>query len=354
MRYTIAPPGLVPLRSTLFSLADVPDLRALAELWPDARDIWMGAGPVPEIFHRALICLAWLVRLRVVPTLTPLARFMSFTSNRFSWGEHRGGMFIEVGGVAADGAVLKRSWHLLAEGDDGPLIPSMAVAAIIAKFLDGATPVAGARAATRDVELDDYEALFTGRTIKFGTRERIENSAPLYERVLGTAWRRLPGAIRSMHSVKTDLIAEGRADIDRGNGMLPRAIGWIMGFPKAGREIPVSVQFKAVGGVETWTRDFGGARFSSKQFEGKGRSQFLLHERFGPLCFAMALVAEEEGLRLVLRRWNCFGVPLPMRLCPRSDSYEIVADGRFRFHVEISLIWVGLVVRYRGWLVPRS
>ena len=267
------------------------------------------------------------MRLRVFPTLTPLARLMSFMSNRLSWGEHRGGMFIEVEGVTADGAVLQRSWHLLAEGDDGPLIPSMAVAAIIAKFLDGTAPVAGARAATRDVELDDYDALFAGHTIKFGTRERIQNSAPLYERVLGAAWMRLPGAIRSMHDVKTDLIAEGRADIDRGKGLLARAIAWLMGFPKAGREIAVTVKFKLADGVETWTRDFGGRRFSSRQFEGRGRSQYLLHEPFGPLCFAMALVADEERLRLVLRRWSCFGVPLPMRLCPR---YGQLRNGRRR------------------------
>jgi len=28
---------------------------------------------------------------------------------------------------------------------------------------------------------------------------------------------------------------------------------------------------------------------------------------------------------------------VPMWLCPRSDSYETVEDGRFRFHVEISV-----------------
>jgi saccharopine dehydrogenase-like NADP-dependent oxidoreductase len=33
-RFTIAPPGRIPLKSTLFSLVDVPDLRALPELWP--------------------------------------------------------------------------------------------------------------------------------------------------------------------------------------------------------------------------------------------------------------------------------------------------------------------------------
>jgi hypothetical protein len=34
--------------------------------------VWIGAGPVPEILHRALNGLAWLVRLRLLPSLPPL------------------------------------------------------------------------------------------------------------------------------------------------------------------------------------------------------------------------------------------------------------------------------------------
>jgi Saccharopine dehydrogenase NADP binding domain len=62
LRYTIAPPGHPPLESRSFSLVDVPDLRALALLWPQAKDIWMGAAPVPEMLHRGLAGLAWNVR----------------------------------------------------------------------------------------------------------------------------------------------------------------------------------------------------------------------------------------------------------------------------------------------------
>jgi len=114
IRFTIAPPGRLPLRNTLFSLVDVPDLRALAELWPEANSIWMGAGPVPELLHRALAALAWLVRLRLVRSLLPLAPLMHLASNRLAWGEHRGGMFVEVEGVLASGTSTRRSWHLLA------------------------------------------------------------------------------------------------------------------------------------------------------------------------------------------------------------------------------------------------
>ena len=102
MRFTIAPPGKVPLKSTLFSLVDVPDLRALAELWPQAKTIWMGAGPVPEILHRALIGLAWLARIGLVRSLSPLAPLMHWATNRLRWGEHRGGMFVAVEGTGQD------------------------------------------------------------------------------------------------------------------------------------------------------------------------------------------------------------------------------------------------------------
>ena len=172
VRYTIAPPGRVPLKRTLFSLVDVPDLRVLAELWPQARTIWMGAGPVPEVLHRALIAFAWLARWRVVRSLSPLAPLMSFVMGKVRWGEHRGGMFVEVDGVRPDGTPSTRSWHLLAEGDDGPLIPSMALQAVIERALDGRPPPPGARSAARDLELDDYAALFAGRTIfdAFATR----------------------------------------------------------------------------------------------------------------------------------------------------------------------------------------
>jgi hypothetical protein len=140
LRYTVAVPGLVPLGDRLFSLVDVPDLQALATLCPEVDEIWMGAAPVPEMLHRVLAALAWLARLHLLPTLAPLARLMHAATNRIRWGEHRGGMFVEVEGVDASQAPLKRSWHLLAEGDDGPLIPSMAIEAIIRNALRGRVP----------------------------------------------------------------------------------------------------------------------------------------------------------------------------------------------------------------------
>ncbi|WP_137930205.1 SDR family oxidoreductase [Mesorhizobium comanense] len=352
MRYTIAPPGRVPVKNTLFSLVDVPDLRALGELWPQARTIWMGAGPVPEILHRALIGLAWLVRIGLVRSLSPLAPLMHWATNRLRWGEHRGGMFVEVEGADGTGAPVRRSWHLLAEGNDGPLIPSMAVEALVRKALDGRAPAPGARAAVNDLDLADYEMLFANKTIYPGFRDdsAAGPGKPLYAALLGHAWQALPDEIRAMHD-RTET-AEGRASVERGSNIFSRLIAWAVGFPGAAADIPVHVHFGTDGDGETWTRAFGTHSFSSRQLLGRGRSQRLLCERFGPLTFAMALVTREEKLALVLRGWSLLGLPLPMWLCPRSTSYETVEDGRFRFHVEISHPFTGLIVRYRGWLEP--
>jgi saccharopine dehydrogenase-like NADP-dependent oxidoreductase len=352
MRFTIAPPGRLPLRNTLFSLVDVPDLRALVKLWPGTKRIWMGAGPVPEILHHALIALSWLVRRRVTAGLSPLAPLMHFVTNRLRWGEHRGGMFVEVEGVAAAGGAAKRSWHLVAEGDDGPLIPSMAVQAIVRRVTGGRAPSPGARAAVQDLELDDYEKLFEGRQIVTGVRDEPGEAAPLYARVLSAAWDELPAEIRAMHDVHDMAVAGGRGSVERGSGLLARLAAALIGFPKAASDIDVSVRFDVAEGRETWTRSFGQHSFHSEQFVGTGRSERLLCERFGALTFAMALVVEQGRLHLVLRRWSAFGIPLPMFLCPRSTAFETAEDGRFRFHVEIGHPLTGLIVRYRGWLAP--
>jgi hypothetical protein len=177
LRYTIAPPGYAPLAPRLFSLVDVPDLRALATLWPQAQEIWMGAAPVPELLHRGLIALAWMVRRRFIPSLLPLAPLFHFGTNHVRWGKHRGGMFVEVDGVDASERPMQCSWHLLAEGDDGPYIPSMAVEAIVRNALDGRPPMRGARAAVRDLELEDYARVFAGRKIHTGFRGQTASEA---------------------------------------------------------------------------------------------------------------------------------------------------------------------------------
>jgi uncharacterized protein DUF4166/saccharopine dehydrogenase-like protein len=355
-RFTIAPPGYLPLDPVRFSLVDVPDLTVLSQLWPDVRTVWMGAGPVPAIWHRALNAFAWLVRLRVLPSLSSFAPLMYRAINWLSFGEHRGGMFVAVEGVGPGGERIERSWHLVAEGPDGPLIPSMAAEAVVRNCLAGRSPAAGARPAVADLELTDYEPLLARKRIATGFRQEQPSDprAPLYKRILGDAWNSLPAPLQAMHDLDRELIAEGFAEVERGGGWLARLVGWAIGFPAAGRDIPVVVSFRAKGGREIWTRTFAGRSFTSIQETGTGRFERLLCERFGPMTFGMALVWEDNRLKLVQRRWSLCGVPMPRALGPRSNAYEFAVDGRFHFHVEIGHVLTGLIVRYRGCLVPRT
>ena len=126
----------------------------------------------------------------------------------------------------------------------------------------------------------------------------------------------------------------------------------VLGFPEAGQDIPVQVSFTSKGGGELWQRTFAAKSFSSFQSEGRGLSERLLCEQFGPITFAMALVVEPDKLSLVIRRWSFLGIPLPVFLAPMGNVFEDTAEGRFCFHVEIKHPMTGLIVRYQGWLVP--
>lgn len=353
LRFSIAPPGGLPLGSRRFSLVDAPDLWALPQLWPSLRDVWTGAGTAPEIALRALNACAWLVRLRLLPSLAPFGRAMHWVSNRIRWGEHRGGMFVEVSGET-EGRRVVRTWHMTAEGDDGPFIPSMACAAIIGHCVAGKRPTPGARAGTRDVELSDYAALFARRAIRSGVREATTATLPLYRRLLGEAYDALPAPLQEMHDLKHGMSVEGVATVTRGKGLLARLAAALVGFPQAGENVPLRVDFKSENGRERWTRTFAGRAFHSTQEQGRGRYEWLVCERFGPLCAGMALVAEGGRLRLIVRRWSVFGIPMPRWLAPRGNSYEYAENGRFHFHVEIAHPFTGSIVGYRGWLVPRD
>ncbi|WGM46501.1 hypothetical protein KOAAANKH_01370 [Brevundimonas sp. NIBR10] len=357
-RYVIRPPGEVPLPSLRFSLVDVPDLRILPKLWPGLQDVWMGAGPVPEILHRALNGLALLVRWGVVPSLRPLSGLFHKAINILRWGDHRGGMYVSAEGLRGTSPVTQ-SWHMIAEGDDGPLIPSMAAEALIRRALAGHPPAPGARAATNELELADYERLFAGRAIVTGRREDRPGEAaetpgaqPLYRHVLGEAYDRLPATVRALHDAPVSV--EGMATVERGSNPLGGLVADLFGFPKAGR-VPVRVDFERTSdGGEIWRRTFDGRAFESRQCEGRGRWEGLIRESFGPVTVGLALLVRDGRLELVVRRWSVLGVVMPRRWGPLGPAYETDEDGVFAFTVTMAHPWLGVLVSYRGRLVAAT
>ncbi len=354
MRFTIAPPGQVPLGRIRFSLVDAPDLRVLPLLWPGVRSVWVGAGPAPAVLHRGLSALAWLVRLKLVPSLAPLAALFHAAINLLRWGEHRGGMFVAVTGCDAQGRPMARAWHMVAEGADGPFIPSMAAAAIVRRMLDGPKPAPGARPAAGELELDDYEAQFAARRIASGCRDAETAGRPLFQRILGEAWTGVPAPLRALHERSGTHRWQGLAAVERGRGALAQLAAALFRFPRAAQSVPLRVDISARGVGETWRRTFGPRSFTSRLALGQGRRDGLLVERFGPFAFGIALVPDGTTLRYVVRRWSLFGIPLPNAWAPGGATREFDDGGRFGFDVEIRHGLMGLIVRYKGWLVPAA
>ncbi|MFI8718559.1 DUF4166 domain-containing protein [Stenotrophomonas sp. NPDC077464] len=174
----------------------------------------------------------------------------------------------------------------------------------------------------------------------------------LYQQLLNDAFDALPAQVQALHRPTAPQRWAGVAEVRRGRGVLARLVAALFGFPKAGVNVPVSVTFTAERGGERWTRDFAGRRFSSWQRRGSGRDDCLLVERFGPIDVSLALLQQGDRLLLVPRRWAVLGIRLPNALLPQGSTFETEVDGHFVFHVEIAAPLVGLIVAYRGTLLP--
>lgn len=350
-RYTISPPGYMPLRNKHFSLVDIPDLELFPASLPNLETVWFGAGAVPESLHKLLNGLARLRAVLRLPSYVKFAPLFKAVLDRCSFGEHRGGMFVEVSGEVDEGTIT-RSWHLIAEGDDGPYIPSMASAALIKAWTVGRSPKIGARPATHELELADFEPFFAARSIHTGMRE--DSAAPrcVHEAVLGSAYLKLPNALQHLHGPDQPLCWRGKAQVERGTGFLSKIIALFIGFPNSTEETDVQVDFKITKNGEHWQRNFNGHTFSSFQSVGHGRHKHHVMERFGIITVALALAIEDERLKIIPRAWSCLGVPLPRFLLPQGDTFEHAADGVFNFDVTIKAPIIGHIVSYCGWLKP--
>jgi hypothetical protein len=148
----------------------------------------------------------------------------------------------------------------------------------------------------------------------------------LYRRVLGEAWDSLPEPLRAMHDLDGERSADGVAVVERGSGLLARLVAFVIGLPPAAANIPVTVSFRVRHGREHWQRNFAGRVFSSVQAQGRGRSERLLCERFGPLNFVMALVARANACG----SWSAAGACAGFRCRARWRRAETRTSSRRR------------------------
>jgi NAD(P)-dependent dehydrogenase (short-subunit alcohol dehydrogenase family) len=326
------------------AICDVPDLTLLPGRYKGRPAVRFRAGTELDVENVGLWLLSWPVRWRWLASLRRLTAPALWAQRALGWiGGERSAMRVVVKGWRGETAI-RRIWTIMAERGDGPWIPTLAVPLLAAK-LDSLAP--GAHSAAGSLGLEEFERAFAPLAIATAIEE--EEIPPLYARVMGKDFPFLPPTVRALHLVNGDLAASGMAEVVRGRRLIARLLCWIMRFPAAAAEVPVSIWMREEGGVETWRRDFGGTAFSSRLAQKGGR----LTERFGPIRFGFALHREPDGLTMHFARWWLGPLPMPRFLMPRGTAREYEAEGRFHFDVPIALPLVGPVIHYRGWLTPQ-
>lgn len=337
VRYEIA--ERTPI-SRLVALSDVPDHDLVPARVPGRPATIFRAGPEFSFQLLTLWLLSWPVKWgwsgslkRFSGWLLPLQKLSA------RLGTDRSAMMIEVKGSVSEAFECRR-WTLIAEDGCGPEIPTMA-AQLMANAIAEAKIAPGARPAAGELSF----AAFAPQFDRLAIFREIESHSyvPLYRRVMGEAFDALPRPVREMHTVFGDAGASGTAMVERGRSPLARLVAAVMRFPPEG-EHALHVAFEESDGIERWTRDFGGRRFSS-ELSQRGRS---LTERFGPMRFYFDLPPDGLGLTMVMRRWSVFGIPMPLFLAPKSEAREWAEDEYFCFDVPIALPLIGKVVHYRG------
>lgn len=339
-RYTLAP-GLT--RRAYFT--EVPDIRLFPEAFV-ARSVMFRAGLELGILNRALGALAWLRRYGRFPVSPPMLHGLRWFADRLQrFGSDRGGMQVAVTGRVG-GRVLCRRWTLIAEAGQGPFVPGVAARALLRR---AARIKPGARPCLAEVGLAEIAAAMDDLAISTSRDETPH--PPLFQAVLAENWPLLAPEVQALHKVHEMESFSGRARVTRGASLLALLAGFLFRFPAAGEDVPVTVTMTQTDAGETWIRNFAGRAFRSHISPSAEPNR--IRERFGPFAFELDLPVAKGSLSLPVRRGWFLGVPLPRLLLPGSDSREFTAEGRFHFDVALSAPFgAGLIVRYRGWLVP--
>jgi len=157
----------------------------------------------------------------------------------------------------------------------------------------------------------------------------------LYPQILGPDFQKLPRALREFHSSPSGGSATGTVTVRHSNRWLARLVG----FPRAGEQIPLRLNVAASGDGEVWTRHFDGVPLRSKQY----RDGDLLMEEVGPLRIFFRLLADASGMRFESLRARVWRIPVPL-----SIQAEARGDDT-SWQIQVTVAHVGT---YRGMMVP--
>lgn len=172
----------------------------------------------------------------------------------------------------------------------------------------------------------------------------------LFKQVLGAGFEQLPAPVRTLHSVAQQQRYAGRCEIRRGTHWLVEPCAWLARLPHSATDIPVDVDFWVDDAGERWHRRFDGQPMHSRLWLQAGK----LHEQLGAVRFRFGLTVVEGQILWRAERVWAFGLlPLPARWFGGVHCRERAHAGRYEFLVDVSMPWIGPLIRYEGWLEPR-
>lgn len=163
-----------PVGKRWLTLCDVPDLTLLPQRFPDVSTVRFRAGLELPLLHLGLGFLSLLRSLHLLPNLATFAAPLKRASEWFiGLGSDAGAMHVELTGIDLSGTRQRLRWTLLAERGDGPFVPTLAAAALVAKLASqshrSGVPMTGATPCIGLLSLDDILAQSTGLAIRTTT-----------------------------------------------------------------------------------------------------------------------------------------------------------------------------------------
>jgi NAD(P)-dependent dehydrogenase (short-subunit alcohol dehydrogenase family) len=160
------------MRERWSAACDVPDLELLPARYPTLKTATFRAALELDAQHFALAAAAGLQRIglplpmdRWAPGLDRLATWLD------QFGTQLGGMLVRIEGLDRDGARKRLEWHITADGNHGPEIPTMAAILLSRKLLRDEVAARGAMPCMGLVALDEFAPEFARWGMQTGVAE---------------------------------------------------------------------------------------------------------------------------------------------------------------------------------------
>lgn len=177
---------------------------------------------------------------------------------------------------------------------------------------------------------------------------RPPTTVPLYHRLLGNDFERLPPVLKSFHRLGQG-VGSGRFTVRRGNRTLHRMLAAMFGLPREGTELVTRLDVRVEGEREIWLRRFGDVEVASVQWQEGD----LLIEKMGTMLLAFRLSADESGMRFHFDHARMLGLRLPRWLSPRVRATVRGGESSWFVEADVSVPGLGSITSYKGELTPR-